>query len=127
LTTLAAASAERLRDLVGGIEVDEGRLHANLDLYHGLLAAEELGNALAGTQGRAEAHAIVEQLANRMRAEGGHLRDLAAADQRVASAIPPDRLAAIFRYQTPLAAAAAEARRLTAVLDRREHDQEDQP
>jgi 3-carboxy-cis,cis-muconate cycloisomerase len=118
LSTLAAASAERLRDLVGGLEIDTVEMAANLDLYHGLLAAEELGLALTESHGRTKAHDIVKELSGRLRDQGGDLFTLASADPRVTSVLGPDRLTAIFRHDSAITASAAELDRMVALVDR---------
>ena len=59
---LAAGSAERLRDMMGGLEVDAKRMRDNLDATLGLPLAESLMMALAEKIGKAEAHHRVEAL-----------------------------------------------------------------
>lgn len=112
LSGLALAAGERLAGLVAGLEVDSGRMAANLALTKGALAGEALAAALAGPLGREAAHALVADLAGR----GGDFAAAARAEARIGAHLDDASLADILSHRRPLAAAAAEARRLVAAL-----------
>jgi adenylosuccinate lyase len=89
------ASALRLLD---GLIVDAVRMRANLELTHGALFSQRVLLALVERGlSRDEAYRIVQQLAQRAFDEGVHLRELLAADERVA-ALGVD-LDAVFDYE----------------------------
>lgn len=112
LSSLALAAGERLAELVAGLEVDSRRMAANLALTRGALAGEALAAALAGPLGRQAAHALVADLA----ARGGDFAAAARAEAQISAQLDDSSLADILSHRRPLAAAAAEARRLVAAL-----------
>jgi adenylosuccinate lyase len=76
------ASALRLLD---GLVVDAARMRANLELTHGALFSQRVLLALVERGlSRDDAYRIVQALAQRAFDEGVHLRELLAADERVA-------------------------------------------
>ena len=60
LFCLAAGSAEHLNDLIQGLEIDEGRMAANLSSAQELWASEAVSLALVEGMGRERAQSIVE-------------------------------------------------------------------
>jgi adenylosuccinate lyase len=71
--------------LLEGLRVDEGRMRANLELTHGALFSQRVLLALVERGlSRDAAYRIVQELAQRAWDEGVHLRELLAADERVA-------------------------------------------
>jgi 3-carboxy-cis,cis-muconate cycloisomerase len=76
--------------------VDADRMRANLDLTHGLIMAEALTMALAQRLGRPEAYTIVQRLSDRAAQTGMHLRELAAGDDQVRTALGLERLQQVF-------------------------------
>ena len=77
LFRFTASAVERVRDAVGGLQVDPARMRANLDLTGGLIMAESLTMALALHMGRPEAQRIVKALCDRAVSSGVHLRQVA--------------------------------------------------
>lgn len=112
LTTLSCGAIERTADLIAGLTIDGARMKRNLEMYRGLLAAEELAAALGEALGRAGAQDRVESLAKRAIAEHGDFAALVRADQTITKGLGAARLDEILHYVKPIAAAAAEARRL---------------
>ncbi|HEX4563644.1 MAG TPA: adenylosuccinate lyase [Solirubrobacteraceae bacterium] len=89
------ASARRLLE---GLTVDAARMRANLELTYGALFSQRVLLALVERGlSRDEAYRIVQELAQRAFDEEVHLRDLLAADERVA-ALALD-LDAVFDYE----------------------------
>jgi 3-carboxy-cis,cis-muconate cycloisomerase len=80
-----ASAVERVRDAVGGLEVDPARMRANLDLTGGLIMAESLTMALAPRLGRPEAQSIVKTLCDRATKSGVHLYQAAMEEAQVSS------------------------------------------
>ena len=85
LFRLTGGSAERVRDILEGLEVDAARMRANWDAGRGLPMAESLMMALAPHVGRLEAHHRVEAAARRAAREGLALADSAKADEAIAA------------------------------------------
>ena len=86
---LASGALAEARRLAEGLAIDTARMRANIDLTHGLIFADAASTALAPTRGRAEAYALVEAAAHRIRDEGGELEAILlsgalAADERMA-------------------------------------------
>jgi 3-carboxy-cis,cis-muconate cycloisomerase len=67
---LTAGAAVAMRAVLDGLEVDDERMRANLELSGGLLMAEHAVFVLAGKRGRSEAKRIVDAAIER-----GSLRD----------------------------------------------------
>jgi 3-carboxy-cis,cis-muconate cycloisomerase len=80
---LTGGAAAAMHGVIDGLEVDEGRMLANLLADGGSIAAERVAFALGPTLGRAEAHGIVGEAAARARASGRTFRDELAADARI--------------------------------------------
>ncbi len=73
LLALAGAATLHLQTLLEGLEVDPGRMRANLDLTQGLVMAERVTFALAPSLGKARAKAFMEAACQRAVAEKRHL------------------------------------------------------
>jgi adenylosuccinate lyase len=87
----------RLTGLVERLEIDAGRMRANLDLTRGLIHSQRVLLALteAGL-GRQEAYAIVQRHAMRAWQDGTPLLELLQADPAVAAHLDQAALAALF-------------------------------
>jgi 3-carboxy-cis,cis-muconate cycloisomerase len=59
---LTSGALTHARSLVAGLEVDQARMRANLDLTHGLIVAEAVMMGLAPHLGRGQAHDLVQAL-----------------------------------------------------------------
>lgn len=115
---LASGALREARRLAEGLEVDRGRMRANLEATGGLLFADAVAARLSATRGRAEAHRFVGDAAAQVRATGMPLRATLSA-----AGVPPDMLEAAFDPEPALAAAAgltnralAEVRRVGTIL-----------
>jgi 3-carboxy-cis,cis-muconate cycloisomerase len=104
LLTRVAGAAGRLADALVRVEVDTGRMQANLLASGGLTASEALATALAPAMGRPAARALTAELAARAVTEDRPLSAVAATDDRVlahldreavATALDPDRVVAL--------------------------------
>jgi 3-carboxy-cis,cis-muconate cycloisomerase len=84
----AVSAARYLAELLAGLQVDTARCRGNIDALHGVIFAERLTEVFAPAVGKAEAHALVAQLARRAMTERRPLRDIAlecmATDARLA-------------------------------------------
>jgi 3-carboxy-cis,cis-muconate cycloisomerase len=76
---LTGGAAAALREALDGIEVHPERMQANLELTGGLLMTE----AVAGRLDRADAKAVVGEVARRASESGRPLRDELVADERI--------------------------------------------
>jgi 3-carboxy-cis,cis-muconate cycloisomerase len=83
LVLLTAGTSRAIATLIEGLEIDETRMRANLELTGGLIASEAVAMALAAYVGRTKAHGIVELAARRARDGGCTLIDALAADPAV--------------------------------------------
>src|SRR4029077_11468562 len=63
LFRLADGALNQSLAMVEGLEIDAARMRANLELTHGLVYAEAVSMALAGTLGRETAHELVQAAA----------------------------------------------------------------
>ncbi len=92
LACYTAGAVARAADAVAGLQVDEGRMAANLAISGGLILAESLSMALAPQLGRPEAQRLVRELVERSQAGGVPFHEAARADERVRAALPPAEL-----------------------------------
>jgi 3-carboxy-cis,cis-muconate cycloisomerase len=91
---LTAGAAERLADLLAGLEIDKARMRADLDLTGGLVMTEALLGALTGVGMDPEtARSCVAASARRALDEGQGLMEVLASDPTVRSALDAAALA----------------------------------
>jgi 3-carboxy-cis,cis-muconate cycloisomerase len=83
LARLTGGALAQIKDLVAGIEVNPGRLAANLDITHGLILGEAVMLALGDAIGRLDAHHLVEQASKTAVKEGRSLLDVLSAEAGV--------------------------------------------
>jgi len=76
LMTLTAGSVERALELVSGLEVDEKRMLANLEVTKGLIYAENVSLALAPKMGKMQAHELVEKACKTAIQQQKHLKEV---------------------------------------------------
>ncbi|MBI3699671.1 MAG: 3-carboxy-cis,cis-muconate cycloisomerase [Afipia sp.] len=81
LVTSGALAA--ITDIAEGLEVDVGRMRANLDSTYGLVMAEAASMALATKIGKSEAHKLVEAASRKSVEAKQHLRDILEKDSHV--------------------------------------------
>ena len=107
LFSLAGGSAERLRTMLEGLEVDPARMRQNLDATLGLPMAESLAMTLAEAIGRDKAHAAIAAASGRAVTAGRPLAEIAAADDAIAAALSPEAIERALDPARYLGAAAA--------------------
>ncbi len=88
-----SGAVEWVHRALSGLEVDAGRMRANLDLTGGLIMAEALTMALAPHLGRPEAYRIVQRAADRAAQTDKPLLEVAAADEQILAVLAPDAIA----------------------------------
>ena len=96
IALLAAGALAAMIEAVEGMEVDEQRMKANLEIAHGLVYAEAVQTALAPALGRAAAHSLVAGACRRAVAEGRHLREILGGDADVGKHLDAQTLARLF-------------------------------
>ena len=96
LASLAAGALRQMALTIEGLEVDAGRMRANLDATGGAILAEAAAVALALRIGRAQAHELVERATRRARETGRKLQDVLGEDPAVSAHLSAPDLAAVF-------------------------------
>src|SRR6188474_383184 len=81
---LTAGCLAQTRFLVGGLQVDEKRMRANLDITKGLIVSEAVMMGLGPHLGRQYAHDLVYDICRKVVATGRPLADLLAENQEIA-------------------------------------------
>jgi 3-carboxy-cis,cis-muconate cycloisomerase len=81
---LTAGCLAQTRFLVGGLQVDEKRMRANLDITKGLIVSEAVMMGLGPKLGRQYAHDLVYDVCRKVVATGRPLADLLAENAEVA-------------------------------------------
>lgn len=109
LVLLAGGALRQMNAVLTGLEVDAGRMRANIEAQRGLLMAEALSMALADKLGRATAHALVARAARCALANGMHLRQAIEADEDMARHFDRRSLDRLFDLDANVGAAAAMA------------------
>jgi 3-carboxy-cis,cis-muconate cycloisomerase len=92
LLRLVGSAASWCRELLEHLEVDPGRMRANLDAAGGLPLAAAAAAALAGPLGRRRAREAVELASRRAAEEGRPLREVLLASPEVAGRLGGDDL-----------------------------------
>jgi 3-carboxy-cis,cis-muconate cycloisomerase len=85
LTLVTSGALRAVVEIAEGLEIDVERLRANLDMTGGQIMAEALSFALAEKMGRAEAHALVQELSRQAVQEKRPLRDVLLSNLRAKS------------------------------------------
>lgn len=102
LFRLAAAAAGRVRTIAENIEIDAGRMSANLDLSDGQIMSEALVMSLAPHIGRHEAYRLVARACERAAQQGKNLRSIAGDDEQIRGVLAPDVLKHVFEPEAYL-------------------------
>ena len=89
LVTSGALSA--VVEIAEGLEIDVERLRANLEMTGGQIMAEAVSFALAEKMGRAEAHALVQELSQQAAQEKRPLKEVLLSNLRVKCATERSR------------------------------------
>lgn len=96
LVQLSAGALAQMADTIEGLEVDAGRMRANLDITNGLIMAEAVTMALGAKIGRLAAHQRVEAASKQAVSEKRHLRDVLAEDAVVVQQLGAETLDQLF-------------------------------
>jgi 3-carboxy-cis,cis-muconate cycloisomerase len=115
LVTSGALAA--IVDIAEGLEVDAKRMRVNLDATDGLIMAEAVTFALAEKIGKSEAHDLIEAACRTAVAGKTHLRDVLAADPKVASHLHAEQLEKLFEPMAYQGVSQTLIDRLLASLD----------
>ena len=70
----AHGAVKALADVTAGLQVDAPRMRANIESMNGLVCAEAVAMRFATRIGKAQAHALLESLAQQVASSGQHLR-----------------------------------------------------
>ena len=80
---LSAGCLAQTRFLVGGLQVDEKKMRANLDITKGLIVSEAVMMGLGPSLGRQRAHDLVYDVCRKVVATGRPLAELLAEDAEI--------------------------------------------
>ncbi|MDR5854290.1 3-carboxy-cis,cis-muconate cycloisomerase [Caballeronia sp. LZ062] len=92
LARLTAGALANVKNMVPGLEVNVGRLAANLNATNGLVLGEAVMLALGDAIGRLDAHRLVEGASKAAVASGQPLFDVLAANETVSAHLSQERL-----------------------------------
>jgi 3-carboxy-cis,cis-muconate cycloisomerase len=73
---MTAGSLEKTIELIAGLEVDEKRMLANIEITQGLIFAENVSLALASKIGKIQAHELVEKACKTAISKKKHLKEI---------------------------------------------------
>lgn len=73
---LTGGSVERAIELIEGLEVNDKRMLANLELTKGLIYAENVSLALAPKMGKTQAHELIEKVCKQAITHQKHLKEI---------------------------------------------------
>lgn len=94
LVTSGALAA--IVDIAEGMEVDAGRMRANLDATRGLIMAEAVTMALAEKIGKTDAHHLMEAASKTAVAQKRHLREVLCGDAAITAHLSTEQIAGLF-------------------------------
>ena len=89
---LTSGALTHARSLAAGLEVDDARMRANLDLTHGLIASEAVMMGLAPHLGRGHAHDLVQALCMKAIEQHRPLFDILAETPEITRHVDGDAL-----------------------------------
>src|SRR5215831_3742657 len=115
---LAAGCLAQSRDLVAGLQVDEAKMRANLDLTQGMVVSEAVMMGLGPKLGRQRAHDLVYDVCRKVAATGRPLLDLLVEDREIAGAATRAELAALTDPANYLGLAGEMVDRVLAIEER---------
>jgi len=92
---LASGCLAQSRDMVAGLQVDEKRMRANLDLTGGLVVTEAVMMGLAPHLGRQRAHDVIYDISRKVVETGKPLLDLLAGDPEISPHVTRKELEAM--------------------------------
>ncbi|HEX7156474.1 MAG TPA: 3-carboxy-cis,cis-muconate cycloisomerase, partial [Burkholderiaceae bacterium] len=121
IVLLGAGALERTAELAAQLEVDAGRMRANLEATRGLIRAEAIQMALAPSIGRPAAHELVERACREAVRSGRSLRAVLLDDAAIAGRLTPSQIDALLE---PAGAVGASDTWIDRVLAAAETDDE---
>ena len=89
---LASGALAHARSMAAGLEVDEARMRANLDLTHGLIVSEAVMMGLAPHLGRGHAHHLVQALCAKAIEQRRPLFDILSETPEITGHVDADTL-----------------------------------
>jgi 3-carboxy-cis,cis-muconate cycloisomerase len=96
IAELTGAALTQLRTVIEGLQVDDARMRANIELTQGLVMAESVSLALGRYVGRAAAHELVESACAQALKTSATLQDVLLADARITQHLSTETLAQLF-------------------------------
>ena len=93
---LTAGALHHLADTIEHLDIDAGRMGANLEVTHGLIFAEAVQMVLAEQMGRLPAHELVEAACKRAQEQKRHLRDMLSEEPKVKQHLDQKELERLF-------------------------------
>ena len=117
LVAIAAGGARAAADALDGLVVDTDRMRANADASGGVLLAESVAMALAGSIGKHEAHACIARACRQAEAERRPLADVLGGDPLVAQHLAPADIARLLTADNYLGATGTYIDRVLERLD----------
>jgi 3-carboxy-cis,cis-muconate cycloisomerase len=93
---LTGGAIEQVTAMIAGLEVDAGKMRANLDATRGLIFSAAAAMALAPFLGARPAHVLVEDASRRAIAERRHLKDVLTDDASVRAHLSEADLVRLF-------------------------------
>jgi 3-carboxy-cis,cis-muconate cycloisomerase len=100
LLLVVSAALAAVVDLAEGLEVDNERMRANIDMTRGQIMAEAVSMALARKIGKAEAHKLLEDATRKAHSEKRHLALVLAVDPRVTEHLSVSDITKLFEPLT---------------------------
>ena len=102
---LASAALAYSIEIAEGLEVDAARMEANFDALLGATMAEAVSSVLAAKLGRAEAHALLREAADRARCENRHFKEILRESPAIIAYLTPDEIDRLMNPQAYLGSA----------------------
>lgn len=116
----AHGALKALAEASAGLQVDTERMRENIDALRGLVFAEAVSMHLAATIGKAQAHALFEELSQQAVREKRHLREVTlealGRDPALKTALSPEQIESLFSAELAAQPAARIARANLATL-----------
>lgn len=92
LFSATAATIEGIQNALAGLQVDPGRMQANLNLTGSLVMSESLTMALAAHMGKPEAYRLVQNLCKQVIDSGDNLQHIALTEKQVTDVLSPEEI-----------------------------------
>jgi 3-carboxy-cis,cis-muconate cycloisomerase len=116
---LSAGALAQTRFLVAGLQVDEKKMRANLDITKGLIVSEAVMMGLGPHLGRQRAHDLVYDICRKVVATGRPLAELLAEDKEISKHMSRAELAKLCDPANYLGQAGEMVDRVLAMRERR--------